>query len=319
MVFGLVLVVVSCVLPWSLVRFETLAETSDLGLLHQDSEVAVRISDVWLWGHAYAGMAALLTLLTLAAVVVPSRWQRSLGIAATVLALVAAADLWAAWVKLRPAQDEGAERMAELTRKLVTLTKDPDQLTIFFHFGTDGLASAVIALLVLAMVAVATAWPGAGRLVTAGMGTFAVVASAALPWVAVYKVTERDLVKEHVGWLPLGEVAITVVVAAVPLVVLVWWAALRRGARGRLPLLLSSLVLTMVVTVLPDFVEADPEKWLPAAERTRFLTLDYEVLVGAELIQGAPLLLGLAAVLSWWAARGRARQASTAPMATGRP
>ncbi|TMR92467.1 hypothetical protein [Nonomuraea basaltis] len=310
MVLGLVLVVISCVLPWSLVMFETVADTSKLGVIRQGSEVAVPIGDVWLWGYAYAGMAALLTLLTLAAVVVPSRWQRPLGIAATVLALVVAADLWAAWVKLRPAQDEAAERMAELTRKLATLVKDRDQLTTYFHFDTEGLALAVIALLVLAMVAVATAWPGAGRLVTAGVGTFAAVASVALPWVAVYTVTERDLVKEHAGWLPLGEVAITVVVAAVPLAVLVWWAALRRGARGRLPLLLSSLVLATAGTVLPDFVEMDPEEWLPAAERTGFLTVDHEVLVGAELIQGAPLLLGLAAVLSWRAARGRARQAN---------
>jgi hypothetical protein len=309
---GIVLVGFSFALPWSNVIVSTLATTRDLQLIHQDGETSLSLIEVGLGGLVYAALVVILVASTIAAVVVPARLQRPLGLASAGIASAMAVLLGLVWFSLLPAWDAAIDRMAQVSRAVAALTKDPDQST-WFHFSMEGLAVAAFAVMVLAMVALATGWPGTGRIVVAGAGTLFVLASLTLPWVSVYKVTEADVVTDHVGWLGLGSVATGVIGAAVLLLGLVWWAALRRSTRGRLPLLLVTLPVAVLAFLTPDSVDLDADKWLPAAEQARFVHIDSEVLVAAELIQLAPAPLAVAAVLAWHAARRRARKTAGAP------
>jgi hypothetical protein len=308
-VIGIAPVVASILVPWVYVHIETFVVTKDQAVFHQEATTETSVTEVWLWGYAYLPIVVLLVLASVAAVVMPQRrLQRPLGLVGLVAAFAVLADLGGAWFRLPAISDQAAERMAELARKVATMPAAHEPPTTWFAVNTDGMALALIGALVLGMVAACTVWPGTGSLVTAGVGTALVVVGVILPWVTVYRVTENGIETGNVGWFSLGTAALATVVAAVLLATLVWWAALRRSTRGRLPLLLLSLTFVVTAFIVADYSAYDPHIWMPAAELRRFVEVDHEVRAPAEMIQGSTLLLGLAAVLAWSAARRRAKQ-----------
>jgi hypothetical protein len=287
-------VVASMFVPWT----EALASLyiqSDLDApLRQDAATAAHLPRHGLPAYLYVPLAGLLLLVAAAGVIVPAgRDSRVLGGAAVALAGLVLVDLLVVWVRLQPALEALAERWAELAR--FGASRPADSRLIWFAFPTHGLEAAVVGVLAAAMLALATVWPGAGRLVTAATGTLLVVASLLLPWGTTYRATAGGVEHEHEWWYEYGPLAVALVGGTLLLVGLVWWAALRRSTRGRLVLLLGSLPLALALLVAHDAVRLDRDEDLAN-------TL---VRAPAEVAQFVVLILGLSALLSWRAARRR--------------
>ncbi|SCL19710.1 hypothetical protein GA0070616_1806 [Micromonospora nigra] len=317
---GVGLLGVAAVAPWSEVSLSVLGVRSD-ALVNQDSEARLGVTGIGAWGYAFLVVVVPVVLLVGAAVLLPRRWARgAVAVAGLALAVLSTVLVGAAH-RLSSGADEAAGRWAEVVRRTGTLL-DEGYGSIWFGYDTSGLTLGVLGVAVLAMVLVATWWPGSGRFAVAGAATLATLAGVLFPWVTVYGLTAAEVERRNVWWPTFGATAVLLVLGTVVLAGLVWWAALRRSTRGRLALLLVSLPLAAALSLLQDVLPLDPEQWQDAAERSRHLAVTHDVRSAAELMQLAALLFLVAAVLAWSAARRRARVdtgAEDAAAAAGSP
>ncbi|MFI7076655.1 hypothetical protein ACIBO1_05095 [Micromonospora sp. NPDC049903] len=299
------LIAASVAVPWSEVSLRVLGSRDD-SLIHQDSTAALSLTEIGGWGWAYLAVLLPLIMLALAATVLDGRAGRAAAVAAGGALLAMSTVLVGAAHRVSSGPDETAARWAEVVRRL-TPVLDDDYGAIRFGYDSLGLTFAVLGVATLAGVVLASWWPGAGRFVVAGAGTVALLAGLAAPWVTVYRVTATELDRSTVRWFGLGAASVVVMVGTVALAALVWWAAARRSTRWRLPLLLVTVPVALALFIAHDFLQLNPEQWQDAAERARFLAVTHDVRSAAELAQLAPILLLVAMVLTWSAARRRAR------------
>ncbi|MEE6257373.1 hypothetical protein [Plantactinospora sonchi] len=303
LLFGLGLLAGSFAAPW--LEVELLVAVGRSGPI-QSGTTAHFFHEVGVWGYAYLLVTVPLVVLTIIAVLLAgSAWRRWTGVAAAALTLPAIAVIAVANARVNPNGDEQLAQLAALVRNASATGGE-----VAYHGATDGLNFALLGLLVLGAVAVAAAWPGAGRFTTAVVGTAFVALGVTMPWSTARGITPDSVETRSVGWPAFGGLATLVVVGAVVLTGLVWFAALRRSTAWRLPLLLLSLAVAAVTAIVPDLFPLGGAAWMPAVEREGYLDVDDTVRAAGELIQAAPLVLGTAAVLSWRAARRRATYAN---------
>ncbi|WP_431727810.1 hypothetical protein [Verrucosispora sp. TAA-831] len=299
------LIAASVVVPWSEVSLRVLGSRDD-ALINQDSTAALGLTEIGGWGWAYLAVLLPLVLLTLAATVLAGRAGRVAALAAGGALLAMSTVLVGAAHRVSSGPDETAARWAEVVRRLAPVLDD-DYGAIRFGYDSPGLTFAVLGVATLAGTVLAGRLPGGGRFVLAGAGTLALLVGLAAPWVTVYGATATEVDRSTVRWTGLGTASVVVMVGTVALAAVVWWAAARRSTRWRLPLLLVTVPVAFAFALAHDFLELDPAQWQDAAERARFLAVTYDIRSAAELAQLAPLLLLVAMVLSWSAARRRAR------------
>ncbi|GIJ07744.1 hypothetical protein ACFFMR_09510 [Micromonospora andamanensis] len=305
--------------PWSEVTIEVLGSRSG-SLLYQDSTVGLSVTEIGGWGWAYLLLVVPMVLLTLASVMLPGYAGRAAAVAAGGTLLATTTVLAGAAYRLSSTPDEGADRWAEIVRR-VAPALDRDYGAIWFAYESSGLTFAVLVVAALATVVLASWWPGSGRIVAAAAGTVALLAGLALPWLTVYGATADGLDQRDVWWPTFGTASVLTMVGTLALAALTWWAALRRSTRGRLPLLLVTVPAACALILVHDYLGLDPEEWQDAAERARYLAVTDDIRSAAEFAQLAPALFLAAMVLAWSAARRRARAARSAvdaaPVDTG--
>ncbi|MCZ7419070.1 MULTISPECIES: hypothetical protein [unclassified Micromonospora] len=308
------LAVGSVAAPWSEMTLRVLGSTRGNSLVQQESTTGLAVTEIDGWGWAYLLVLVPLMLLAIASAVLPGYAGRAAAVAAGAALLAMSTVLVGAAYHLSSGPDEGAARWAEVVRRLVPVL-EPDYGSIWFGYGTPGLACAVLAVATLAAVVLTSWWPGSGRVVVASAGTIALLAGIALPWVTVYGATASELDRRNAWWPTFGAPSVLVVVGTVALAALTWWMALRRSTRGRLPLVLVGVPAAFALFLVHDYLGVDPEDWQDAAERARYLAVIHDVRSAAELAQMAPALFLVAMVLAWSAARRRARAARSPAVA----
>jgi hypothetical protein len=121
-----------------------------------------------------------------------------------------------------------------------------------------------------------------------------------------------------VWWPELGTSALTVAGGCVLLLAILWWSLLRRSPRGRLPVLIGSLLLAAALVLLPETVELDPREWMPVVEQGRYAMMDYRLDAGRHALDVSLVLLPVAVILAYAAARRRAAALRSGPRAGGK-
>jgi hypothetical protein len=265
------------------------------------------------WGYAYLAAVVPLILVTLAGVLVPTSWQRWVGLAGLGLAGAAFVPLAGAMVRAgrigADTDDQAAELMVQLgpvAAQAEPIAIDNNQDPISVIYSTEGLVLAVAAVMVLGMTAAAIAFRGGGRWAAAAVATAATGIGLVAPWERLLLLSGDQVRRVPVRWPELGTPALAVAGGCVLLLAILWWSLLRRSPRGRLPVLIGSLLLAVALVAVLEMVELNPRDWMPAAEQAQYAMMDYRLQAGKQVLDVAPILLPVAVILAYAAARRRA-------------
>jgi hypothetical protein len=300
--------VASLLAPWTTIGLTVLVYTPTNDMIFDTERVADHLWQVGPPGFLFAGLGGLALILAgVARAVSRPEVRRALVAATGMAAAIAFIDLQVARIRFSPGRNEAVEKFAELTRDAASI--DPAAKdAVALQIQTPGIAMGVATMVVVAMLAVTIVRPGSGARVTAVVGSLLVLVCLTTPWATTYRVTGDSVDHYHEWWFQLGPAMMAVVAGSILFVGLVWWAVLRRSTRGRLVLLLCSLPLAPALYAAELNSPVDADDRVSAADLAPYHNIDTELRAAFELNLFAVLVLGVAALLAWRAARGRARE-----------
>jgi hypothetical protein len=300
---------VSVAAPWSWVYVALFVITRDGNLLAEDGTTSEYLWQSGPPGVLHAGLGALLLVLVGVAVF-RGLGSRPLLVAGAVIAGLALVDLLVAWQRFLPAREDAVRKWAELTR-LAAAAQPADKDTALFDAQAPGIFFGLLTVLVVLMTVVAVVRPGHGGTITAAAGLLLFAFCLISPWATTYRATGDAVEQDDEWWFQMGPATAAVVAGTAVLAALAWFAAVRRSTGGRLPLLLCSLPLAPALFAAQLLAPVEADDRLPATEPAPYLNVDTEARAAAALNLFVLAVLGVSALLSWHAARQRARTPGT--------